>query len=151
MWRLTATIRKCLDFLPEMSGVLDTRIPTYCNCAINPFLSRFLFSLRLSLLFCIVKWRSIVVIFKALAHQRVLLAEKKIVSQNVRIVWVRLHVPNSQELCTVHDQFHHLIQTFCHHLTAWGTVTYEWTYWVCPARIYEWLREMFDFNSTYMV
>ena len=28
---LIATIWKCPDFLPKMSGILDTRIPTYCN------------------------------------------------------------------------------------------------------------------------
>ena len=29
--RLTATIRKCPDFLQKMSGILDTRIPHFCN------------------------------------------------------------------------------------------------------------------------
>ena len=33
MLRLIATISKCPDFLPEMSGILDTRIPTYCISA----------------------------------------------------------------------------------------------------------------------
>ena len=33
MLRLAATIWECPDFLPEMSGILDTRIPTYCNTA----------------------------------------------------------------------------------------------------------------------
>ena len=33
MLRLIATIWKCPNFLPEMSGILDTRIPTYCNSA----------------------------------------------------------------------------------------------------------------------
>ena len=28
---LVATIWKCLEFRPEMSGILDTRIPAYCN------------------------------------------------------------------------------------------------------------------------
>ena len=31
MLRLIATISKRPDFLPEMSGILDIRIPTYCN------------------------------------------------------------------------------------------------------------------------
>ena len=31
MLRLAATIWKCPDFLQDMSGILDTRIPTYCN------------------------------------------------------------------------------------------------------------------------
>ena len=31
MRRLIATIWKYPDFLQEMSGILDTRIPTYCN------------------------------------------------------------------------------------------------------------------------
>ena len=31
MLRLIAAIMKCPDFLPEMSGILNTRIPTYCN------------------------------------------------------------------------------------------------------------------------
>ena len=34
MLKLTATIWKCPDFLPEMSGILDTRIPTYCNSVV---------------------------------------------------------------------------------------------------------------------
>ena len=29
--RLAATIWKCPDFLPEMSGILDTRIQTFYN------------------------------------------------------------------------------------------------------------------------
>ena len=33
MLRLMALIWKCPDFLAEMSGILDTRIPTYCNSA----------------------------------------------------------------------------------------------------------------------
>jgi len=31
MLRLVATIEKCPDFFAEMSGILDTRIPTFCN------------------------------------------------------------------------------------------------------------------------
>ena len=31
MLRLVSTIWKCPDFLPEMSGFLDTRIPPFCN------------------------------------------------------------------------------------------------------------------------
>ena len=31
MLRLDATIGKCPNFLPEMSGILDTRIPPFCN------------------------------------------------------------------------------------------------------------------------
>ena len=33
MLRLAAIIWKCPDFLPEMSGILDTRIPPFCNSA----------------------------------------------------------------------------------------------------------------------
>ena len=31
MIRFAVTISKCPDFLPEMSGILDTRIPPFCN------------------------------------------------------------------------------------------------------------------------
>ena len=34
MQRLIITIWKCLNFLPEWSGILDTRIPTNCNSEI---------------------------------------------------------------------------------------------------------------------
>ena len=43
MLGLIATIQKCPDFPPEMSGILDTRIPTYCN-------SEFELKLKLELL-----------------------------------------------------------------------------------------------------
>ena len=33
--RLTATIWKCLGFLQKMSGILDSRIPPFCNSAFN--------------------------------------------------------------------------------------------------------------------
>ena len=32
--KIIATIWKGPDFLPEMSGILETRIPTYCNSAL---------------------------------------------------------------------------------------------------------------------
>ena len=35
MLRLIATIWKCQDYLLEMSGILDTRILTYCNPALK--------------------------------------------------------------------------------------------------------------------
>ena len=31
MLRFAPTIRKCPDLLPKMSGILDTRLPTFCN------------------------------------------------------------------------------------------------------------------------
>ena len=33
MLRLVAFISKCPDFLPDMFGILDTRIPNFCNSA----------------------------------------------------------------------------------------------------------------------
>ena len=35
MLGLAATIWKCPDFLPEMSGILDTRIPPFCNSGVK--------------------------------------------------------------------------------------------------------------------
>ena len=35
MLRLAATIWKCPDFLPEISGILDTRIRPFCNSGYN--------------------------------------------------------------------------------------------------------------------
>ena len=44
--RLASTIHKCPDFFPEMSGNLDTKIPTFCSSAplFESFLAKFLIS-----------------------------------------------------------------------------------------------------------
>ena len=53
MLRLSATVWKCPDFLPEMSGILDTRILPFCNSAFKSLTLKYFMSMHYS------KWSSI--------------------------------------------------------------------------------------------